>query len=220
MLEPMLGRLRVLIVGASNLSRDALVALLRLERDLDVVGAIEHDSDAANSTGLSRPEVIITDFWPRTGAQQVLALRARWPETRILGLCAWSDESSRDAALRAGVDGYIRRCDSRAELLAALRAIANGERYVSRGPVPADGDGRGPEVLGDPPLPDGATRLSDREREVMQCVAAGLRTREIALRLSLSQKTVEKHRSNLMRKLGLRSAAAVAAYATAHGLLR
>lgn len=59
------------------------------------------------------------------------------------------------------------------------------------------------------------TLLTDREREVMQCVASGLRTRDIAERLSLSQKTVEKHRSSLMRKLGLRSAAAVAAYATA-----
>ena len=62
--------------------------------------------------------------------------------------------------------------------------------------------------------------LSDREREVMNLIARGLRTREIALRLSLSHKTVEKHRTNLMRKLGLRTVAAVVAYAISHGYLQ
>ena len=101
--------------------------------------------------------------------------------------------------------------------MTALRRVSEGRRYVSRSmrerveePDPA----ARPAPLA---MSDGVSLLTDREREIMLCVASGLRTREIAERLSLSHKTVEKHRSNLMRKLGLRSAAAVAAYAIAKG---
>jgi DNA-binding NarL/FixJ family response regulator len=81
--------------------------------------------------------------------------------------------------------------------------VVNG--FVSQRPAPSRADPSG---------------LSDREREVMKLIAQGLRTREIAEKLSVSHKTVEKHRTNLMRKLGLRTAAAVAAYAISNGYLR
>ncbi len=220
MLNLMLSRLRLLLVGDPSLSRDALSALLKTERGIDVIAAVAGDTEAVNTTVLARPEVIITEFPPATGAQLILARRARWPQARILVLSAQPDHHAIEAALRAGVDGYLLNSDSRSELLAAIRSIAKGERFISRSThtriTIVNTEASAATLV----ARKAAELLSEREREVMQCVAAGLRTREIALRLSLSQKTVEKHRSNLMRKLGLRSAAAVAAYATAHGYIR
>jgi two-component system response regulator NreC len=98
----------------------------------------------------------------------------------------------------------------------AIRAVADEKRYIS--PTLLDRAVSG--YLGkQPPQLGSADALSPRERQVMRKIALGFRTREIAVQLSLSHKTIEKHRSSVMRKLGLRSATAVAAYATAHGYL-
>ena len=219
MLSLMLGRLRLLLVGDPSVARDGLTALLKSERGIEVIAAIARDTQAVSTIVVARPDVIITEFSAATGAQLVLALRARWPQARILVLSPPCEGHVIEAALRAGVDGYLRSSDSSSELLAALRTIIKGERYLSRSARESLGVANRAASAAQQ-ASTAAEVLSEREREVMQCVAAGLRTREIALRLSLSQKTVEKHRSNLMRKLGLRSAAAVAAYATARGYIR
>jgi DNA-binding NarL/FixJ family response regulator len=126
-----------------------------------------------------------------------------------------------DAALQAGIAGYILSSSSPTELLSAIRSVAMGDRYLA---AAASGrpDGQPAGVASTAPVAEnpaarGPATLSEREREVMRLIAEGYRTREMAEQLSLSHKTVEKHRSNLMRKLGLRSATAVAAYAITHG---
>lgn len=118
------------------------------------------------------------------------------------------DELSVRGALRAGVDGYLLKSDTRVELAHALHAMREGKRYITPS-VSERGAARAPPV----PL----DALSDRERLVMTRIAQGRRTREIATELSLSMKTIEKYRGNLMRKLGLKTAAAVAAFAIANG---
>jgi DNA-binding NarL/FixJ family response regulator len=115
-------------------------------------------------------------------------------------------------ALRAGVDAYLLKSDTRVELGHALRAMREGNRYVSPSLSGHSNDSYGART---PPVTMEA--LSDRERLVMTRIAQGHRTREIATELSLSTKTIEKYRSNLMRKLGLKTAAAVAAFAIANG---
>jgi len=215
MLMPMLGRLRVLLLEDASLRRDGLAALLALEA-AEVIGALSASAHAVRLATTTRPDVAILDFAPSGAAQTVAALRDRWPATRVLVLSASEDVRFLDAALRAAVDGCLLWSDTRAELLSALRRVVEGHRYISRAirhHVGGAGDGSRPA----PAAAHGPSLLTEREREIMQCVASGLRTREIATRLSLSHKTVEKHRSNLMRKLGLRSAAAVAAYAISKG---
>jgi two-component system response regulator NreC len=214
MLVPMLGRLRVLIVEGASLTRDGLVALLGAEAGVEVIGAVANSAHAIRSASAAHADVAIVDFAPAGGAQTVASLHERWPSVRVLVLASPQDEQLIDAALRAGADGFLLRNDTRAELMAALRSLSEGHRYVSRsthGRLAGLSGGHGAP----PAVVEGLSALTEREREVMQCVASGLRTREIASRLSVSEKTVEKHRSNLMRKLGLRSAAAVAAYAIA-----
>ena len=214
MLVPMLGRLRVLIVEGASLMRDSLVALLGAEAGVEVIGAVANSAQAIRLATAAHVDVAIVDFAPVGGAQTVASLHDRWPSARVLVLASPEDERLIDAALRAGVDGCLLRSDTRAELMTALRRLSGGHRYVSRS-ARARLAGLSGANATPPPVPEGLSTLTEREREVMQCVASGLRTREIALRLSVSEKTVEKHRSNLMRKLGLRSAAAVAAYAIA-----
>ncbi|HKU14395.1 MAG TPA: response regulator transcription factor [Steroidobacteraceae bacterium] len=123
-----------------------------------------------------------------------------------------------EAAVRAGAEGYVLKTDSRDDLFDAVRSVAAGKRFTSpsvrgyliRGSVLERDAPRAPAPR--------AIELTQREREVISLIAAGRRTREIAQALSLSHKTIEKHRATLMRKLGLRNASAVAAYAIAHGL--
>lgn len=214
MLIPMLDHLHVLLVADASLMRDSLAALLGTEGGVEVIGAVANSAHAIKLVTAVRVDVAIVDLAPESGAQTVAALRDRWPSVRVLALTSSEDERVIDAVLRAGVDGCLLRTDTRAELMTALRRLSEGHRYVSRSIRDRLGSqvARGGASL---PVAEGLALLTDREREVMQCVASGLRTREIAERLSLSEKTVEKHRSNLMRKLGLRSAAAVAAYAIA-----
>lgn len=210
---PMLGRLRLLLVGHASLTRDSLAALLGTETGVEVIGAAANSAHAIKLVTAEQVDVAIVEFAPEGGTQTVAALRDRWPSVRVLVLTSSEDEGMISVALRSGVDGCLLRSDSRADLMMALRRVSEGHRYVSRSI--RDRLATVSVTSGAAAVSEGLTLLTDREREVMQCVASGLRTREIAERLSLSEKTVEKHRSNLMRKLGLRSAAAVAAYAIA-----
>lgn len=214
MLIPMLGRLRVLLVEDASLMRDSLAALLRTESGIEVTGAVANTAHAVRLATVLPPDVAIVDLTRTSGVQAVAALHDRWPSVHILILTSSEEERVIRAALRAGVDGYLLRSDTAAELMTALHRVSEGQQYVSRSIRERVANLSASERTSFA-MPEGLSILTEREREVMQCVASGLRTREIAQRLSLSHKTVEKHRSNLMRKLGLRSAAAVAAYAIA-----
>ena len=168
-----------------------------------------------------QPHVIIIDFSTdlKAGPETIAHLKRRWPEVRVLVLTVRRDEQFMETALRAGADGYVLKSDSRAELFNAVHRIASGKGYIS--PTALDRMVTAYAKTSD--RVPGRTRtpgvLTHREQEVIALIAKGYRTREMAELLSLSHKTVEKHRTNLMRKLGLRSAAAVAAYAITHGFV-
>jgi two-component system response regulator NreC len=210
-------KLQVLIVDDEGLLRDGLCALINLEEDFMVAGAIGGTTAVQTVSLPTDPELIVVDFGATSlrGSELVGAARGRWPAARILVLTFQLDDESIESALRAGVDGYLLKTDRRSELLSALRTVADGQRYIS--PTIFDRVVSGFVGLQARAKQIESDGLSDREREVMRLIAQGLRTREIAERLSVSHKTVEKHRTNLMRKLGLRSAAAVAAYAISNG---
>ena len=197
--------MKILIIDADSLMRDGLSALLALRDDIEVIGAIDGIAALAHVPPSSVPDLVIVDIAipDYEGIKTIASLRERWPRARVLALTFRGDEFSLRGALHAGVDAYLLKSDTRIELTNALRDIREGKRYVTpsvaeRSPVAADA-------------------LSDRERLVMTRIAQGRRTREIATELSLSTKTIEKYRSNLMRKLGLKTAAAVAAFAISKG---
>jgi len=208
----MSSKIRILIVDADNLLRDGLCALLRLESDLDVVGTLDSVAAIAQFAPGTSPDIVILDIAgaDSRGVKAIASVRDRWPQTRVFVLTFRHDDRALAEALHLGADAYALKSDSWQELGAALRGVVIGQRYISPAmhePV------RTPEVRHE------CDRLTDRERDVMRYIAMGRRTREIAQELSLSHKTIEKHRASLMRKLGLKTATAVAAYATANGYL-
>jgi DNA-binding NarL/FixJ family response regulator len=212
-------KIRVLVADEAGIMRDGLCALLQSDDALEVVAATATHREAVQTLTTAQPDVIIIDFAAdlKSGPEAIAHLKRRWPEVRVLVLTVRRDETFIETALRAGADGYVLKTDSRAELFNAVHRIASGKGYIS--PSALDRMVTAYAKTSDQ-LP-GRTRapgaLTSREQEVITLIAKGYRTREMAQLMSLSHKTVEKHRTNLMRKLGLRSAAAVAAYAITHG---
>ena len=217
--EPGLRKTRVLVADEAGILRDGLCALLQSDDALEVVAATAIQREALQTLTIDQPDVAIVDFAMdlRSGPETIAHLKRRWPEVRVLVLTVRRDETFIETALRAGADGYVLKSDSRAELFNAVHRIAAGKGYISPSALDrmVTAYARTSERLPGHPRPAGA--LSSREQEVITLIAKGYRTREMAQLMSLSHKTVEKHRTNLMRKLGLRSAAAVAAYAITHG---
>lgn len=207
----------VVIIDREGILRDGLCALLANESDLKVLASGSSVAEAAAKLGNSTPRLVIVEVCSRrgTGAETLLDIKRRWPGVRILVLTSHTEDRCFDEALGAGADGLLLKSDSGIQLREAIRSILAGNGYVS----PAVQGQVIKHLVRATSQPAGAVRssLTDREREVMRLIAAGRRTREIAVTLSLSHKTVEKHRTSLMRKLGLRSAPAVAAYAIANG---
>jgi len=213
-------RVRVLVVDEKGVMRDGLCALLAVMPEVEIVGSSSISADAVRSAASLRPDVVVIDFpqTPLSGPKLITTLKTELPGVRIVVLTFHREDHLIEAAFRAGADGYVLKTDSRDELFGAVTSVAAGKGFISpsihrrvmRGLVrAADADySRTPSVI----------ELTDRERQVIRLIAAGRRTREIAQVLSLSHKTIEKHRTSLMRKLGLRNASAVAAYAIAHGL--
>ena len=215
---PVRRKTRVLVVDEAGIMRDGLCALLQSDDALEVVAATASRREAVQNLTTAQPDVIVIDFAAdlKAGPEIIVHLKGRWADVRVLVLTVRRDETFIEAALRAGADGYVLKTDSRAELFNAVHRIASGKSYIS--PSALDRMVTAYAKTSDRPgRRRGSGALTSREQEVITLIAKGYRTREMAELMSLSHKTVEKHRTNLMRKLGLRSAAAVAAYAITHG---
>lgn len=208
------GYIRILIVHEPGFVRDALVSSLAARADLDVIGAV---TDESRMEGSSAPDVILVDAL--LGSAEVLtAFKRRWPAARILALHYASDGTPPGAGGHPQIDSHLYKTHPSHQVLGAIGAGVRGQPVRFWPGETGSGPDTGPPDPAAPAhRPPQRSSLTEREREVMQGIANGYRTREIATQLSLSHKTVEKHRTSLMRKLGVRTAAAVAAYAISRG---
>ncbi len=212
-------RVRLVLVDDHAILREGLRALLALESDLEVVGEAENGDAGLEIVERLQPDVVITDLaMPhRTGIQVIARVRKVAPAARVLVLTVHNGEEYIRAALTAGADGYVLKDSSRADLLQAIRSIVRGQRYLCA-PVSAKilsgylGDG-------DPRPVASVQHLTDREREILTLIALGKSNKRIALQLVLSVKTIEKHRSNFMRKLELHNTAGVTMFAICNGMV-
>jgi two-component system response regulator NreC len=213
-------RTQILLLDEAGILRDGLCALLQSEKGIEVIAVAGSRREAMLALTAFRPQLLIMDFSVtlKTDPQTIAHLKRRWPQLRVLVLTLRRDEQLIEAALNAGADGYVLKNESRDELFTAVQRLSAGGTYVSPPALERvmNAHARTAE-RGGPGQPQSA--LTNREQEVIALIARGYRTREMAQLMSLSHKTVEKHRTNLMRKLGLRSAAAVAAYAITNGLV-
>lgn len=214
------GKHRILIVEDHTLLRAGLKALLDRDPEFEVVGEADNGRDAVRAVGAHSPDLVLMDLsMPgMNGMEAIRDIKRRYPETRILVLTIHKAEEYIHEALRAGTDGYILKDATHDELRVAVRSVLNGKTYLS----PDISDKVINVYLGNDNQPNSTSTwdtLTHREREVLKLVAEGHPNRFIADFLCLSVKTVEKHRSNLMKKLDLHNASTLTAYAIEKGLV-
>ncbi len=199
--------------------RQGLRALLQAEADLQVMGEAGNGLEAAQLVERLRPDVLIVDLMMPglSGLEVTRQVRERWPQTRVVILSMHSDEAYVLAALRQGASAFVLKDASAADLLEGVRAAAAGRRYLSP-PLSERAIDAYVQKVAAATL-DPYETLTGRERQVLHLVAEGRSSAEIAGRLSISPRTVDTHRVNLMRKLGLHTQADLIRYALKRGLV-
>ncbi len=211
---------RILIVDDHTIMRDGLQSLLASEPGFEVVGTAADGKTAVRRVADLKPDIVMMDLtMPGTsGIDAIAHIKRQYPEVRLVALTFHKEDRYIHATLEAGADAYVLKDDSRTELLTALNSVLAGKQYLS--PSICDRVVAGYLAGGDPDAKEPTWELlTKREREVIKLIAEGYKTREIAEYLSLSPKTVEKHRTNLMKKLDLHSVSAVTLYAIQNGLV-
>jgi DNA-binding NarL/FixJ family response regulator len=206
--------MKILLTDDHAMLRDGLAAVLAREPDLAVVGAAADGYEAIAKSRDLGPDVVIMDVsMPGlSGIDATRRILEERPGIKVLALSMHADRRYVHAMFKAGAAGYLVKDAAADELVHALRAVAAGETYVSPsiGGVTAEDF-----VRGDAPLP---SDLTTREREVVQLLAEGKTSKEVAVRLGVAVATVVTHRRQVMSKLGVRSIAELTKYAVRHGL--
>jgi DNA-binding NarL/FixJ family response regulator len=212
--------IRIAVVEDHEIVRDALASLLGGTPDMEVVAIASSIRDALPLLQQQRPQVVLADLALEDGSgmELVRTLRRERRKGRIIILTGLVDAFAASEALAGGAAGYVLKSQSSQELLGAIRTVAAGTTYVA------------PEIAAklasrqldpEPRTDDSRVRLealSYREQEVFRQVVWGYTTKDIARRLSISVKTVETHRTNMNRKLKVRTSADVVRLAAAHGI--
>jgi DNA-binding NarL/FixJ family response regulator len=213
-------RWRVLIAEDHAILRDGLRALLTASADLEVVGEADNGREAIRQIGILKPDLVMMDLtMPGTnGIDAIREVRRRYPQMKVLTLTVHKTEEYIRTALQAGTNGYVLKETTHAELLIAIRSVMAGKTYLSPGVSERVISGYLSGGTEDQPATS-SDGLTQREREVLKLVAEGMPNKKIALYLSISIKTVEKHRANLMKKLNLHNASALTSYAIENGLM-
>ena len=211
---------RIVIAEDHRILREGLKSLLASRPEFEVVGEAEDGLDAISKVRESKPDLVLLDLsMPRLdGLSAIRDIKKVSPETRILALTIHTDEDYVLEAFNEGAHGYCLKDAGRAELLMAIESIFSGKPYFSPGIADKVLEGylEGRQRIKSTSAWETITR---REREVLKLIGEGYKNKEIADLLFISVKTVEKHRSNIMKKLDLHNAAALTAYAIEKGLV-
>src|SRR5437868_2253912 len=210
---------RIVLADDQNVVREAIKCLLELEADFEVVGETADGLSVVSLVDRLKPEVLIVDVaMPGLyGLEVTRQVRERSPKTAVIVLSRYVNEWYVTEALRNGASGYVVKQAEAHELTRAVRTVAQGRRYLSSPLSPEDVQSwllQAERLTG-----DSYESLTGREREVLQLVAEGYSSTRIARRLSISVRTAEAHRANVMRKLRLKNYTALIKYALARGVL-
>ena len=208
--------IRVLIADDHAVVAEGLRHLVEAEKDIEVVACVGDGREAVQQSRDLQPDVVLMDLsMPElNGADATRAILERDPRCRVIVLSMYSQREYVRRALKAGAAGYVVKRSAAKEVVEAIRAVHAGQRYLS--PKVAD---VGLEDYTDEKQDDPLSRLSAREREVLQLLAEGRTGAQIAERLALSQKTVETYRARLVEKLGIRDLAGLVRFAIQKGLV-
>ncbi len=210
---------RIMLADDHAVVRRGLRMVLEAQPDLEVVAEVSDGAEAVKRGLADDVDLAVVDItMPRmTGLHAARELHRRRPELRILMLSMHENERYLQEALRAGASGYVVKAVADRELVEACRAVMRGEKFVYPGamtPLIEDFLRRARQDL-----PVRENPLSPREQEVVKLVAEGYTNKQIAETLVISFKTVERHRANILEKLGMRDRVELTRYAIRHGLI-
>jgi DNA-binding NarL/FixJ family response regulator len=211
---------RILIVEDHRLMRQGIRALLLADPDLEIVGEAENGRDAIRCVAEVKPDLVLMDLTMpgMNGIEATSEIKARYPKVKVLVVTAHTNEEYIHASIRSGANGYLVKDASREKFLEAIHEVLQGHTFLCS--IAAE------KVVGR--LVAGTRRaetaspwdsLSHRERQVLQLIAEGQTNKSTAKFLSISPKTVEKHRANLMAKLNVHSTAGLTTFAVQNGFV-
>ena len=209
--------MRILIADDHGIVRGGLKLLIDRQPDMEVVAEAEDGVEAFERALASKPDLCVLDVsMPRlTGLQAARQIKAHLPDTQILILSMHDDQRYVFDALKAGASGYVLKRDVDDALVDAIRAVHRGEAFVTHAverTMIREWMTKSASAGPDEPL-------SPREQEVLKLISEAHTNREIAETLHLAEKTVESHRANILRKLGMRDRVELVRYAIRRGLI-
>jgi two-component system NarL family response regulator len=210
--------IRILLVDDHQMFRDGLRSILASKEGVEVVGEAGDGSVAVEMAAALTPDVVIMDIGMHglNGVEATRRIKANDPGAQVVALSTHSDKRYVLSMLEAGASGYVLKTAAVDEMCRAVQAVVEGKRYLSPEitGVVVDAHLHAPAQPGAPsPSP-----LGTREREILQLLAEGQSSPEIARRLNIATSTVETHRRNIMRKLDAHSIAELTKFAVREGL--
>lgn len=214
-------RISVLLADDHAIVREGIRALLKNEVDIEVVGEAENGRQAMEMAIKLCPDIILMDFaMPLlNGLEATRQMQKLLPKTKILVLSAHSDDAYVEHMMNIGAHGYLIKQTSFQILATAIREVYNGKKFFSPSIAKQFLDLNWKSKLGDEINNKKSKALSTREAEVLQLIAEGQANKLIASTLTISIKTVEKHRQNLMGKLNIHDTAGLTRYAISEGII-
>jgi DNA-binding NarL/FixJ family response regulator len=211
---------RIFLAEDHTILREGLRMILTSHADYEVIGVAEDGREAVRGVERSKPDLIILDLsMPKmNGLEAIKDIKKISPKTKILVLTMHDKADYVLEVLKAGGDGYMLKYDTQADLMTAIKSILSGKQFLSPGVSKQVIEGYLKEGKNDKSKTSWDT-LTKREREILKLIAEGYKNREIADYLCISEKTVVKHRANLMEKLDIHRASALTAFAISKGLV-
>ncbi len=209
---------KILIADDHRLFRDGLRNLLSRQEDLEIIGETVNGPATVRAVDELKPDLVLMDISmpDLNGVEATRRIRAAHPSVRIVVLSMHSDQRFVHESLRAGATGYLLKDCAIEELLQAIRSVMRNQTYLSQ--TIADSVVKDYVNLARNTPTSAFSILSSREREVLQALAEGKSTKEIASMLKISVKTIETHRKQIMDKLDIHSIAELTKYAIREGL--
>jgi DNA-binding NarL/FixJ family response regulator len=214
-------QITVLLAEDHAIVRQGLCALLNADGHFKIVGQAKFGHEAVKLAQSLKPDVILMDIaMPElNGLEATRQILAADPGAKIIILSAHSDAAYIESMSAAGVCGFLEKQTSSEILTKAIRAVAAGERFFSQAIVKRMTGFQDKARSRDGVLKANATRLTSREAEVLQLVAEGSANKQVAAKLGISIKTVEKHRQHLMDKLNIHDTSGLTRYAISAGVI-
>jgi DNA-binding NarL/FixJ family response regulator len=207
---------RIVLADDHRMFRQALRAMLENEPGIEVVGEASDGIELLQVVQQTLPDVVCIDIgMPNlNGIEATRRLLALHPATKVIGLSAYNDRNFILDMLKAGAAAYVTKNEAGDELLRALKAVRLNRKYL----CPDIADVVMGAMINTQEVKSGTVRLGARERQVLQMVAEGMTSTQIAENIHLAPSTIEVHRRNIMRKLNLHSVAELTKYAIRNGM--